>query len=84
MIQLHDPYFQNWYKNDDIKKWYHCSIQKNTINKLLLEYCEIVQWMNENIENCIKHSRWRINENQEIDFKFRYERDYILFLLRWM
>lgn len=73
--------FSHWYENDK-PKWYFYSKQ-NGIDKLNYKECqEIINWIYENIDGCIKHSRWQYNDGK-LDVKFRYERDYILFVLRW-
>ena len=42
----------------------------------------IIEWVYLHIDNPERHVRWRLVEDT-ICFKFRYERDYILFTLRW-
>lgn len=42
----------------------------------------IIEWMYEKIDNPERHARWvRLEDSSR--FRFRYERDYILFTLRW-
>ncbi len=46
-------------------------------------YLSILDWIEENIQGAIKHSRWTRHSDGHFRFKFRYERDYIWFRLRW-
>lgn len=46
------------------------------------EHVEIVKWLYENIDMPERHCRWTTNAFESI-VKFRYERDYIHFRLRW-
>ena len=45
-------------------------------------YVEVVDWLYDNIENCERHCRWRWRAD-DILVKFRYERDLLVFTLRW-
>lgn len=45
-------------------------------------YCAIVGWLEKNIPMHYRHARWTTDE-EGIKVKFRYERDYLLFVLRW-
>ena len=52
------------------------------------EHLEIVKWMHDNIDNIERHCRWAWFTNVgahrgQCIYKFRYERDYIFFKLRW-
>jgi hypothetical protein len=72
--------FNHWYE-DENNRWHHVFVPIN--NKEIKEfYTEIIAWLYENVDNCLRHSRWRYNETG-IDVKLRYERDYIMFTLRW-
>lgn len=58
--------------------WYEVILQNLTRHKHRL----VVEWLYEKIDKCERHTRWvRFDECSK--FKFRYERDYILFTLRW-
>lgn len=64
-----------WYE----KKWDHFDfIDINVID----HYTDIVDWIQQNVECPERHARWTIDVNS-ITFRFRYERDYLNFLLRW-
>ena len=59
--------------------WYECSVRAENIDK----YDEMTQWLLNNIGKYKRHCRWCVTDVNVISFKFRYERDYILFTLRW-
>ena len=59
--------------------WYECSVRTEDIDK----YDEMTQWLLNNIGKYKRHCRWCVTDVNVISFKFRYERDYILFTLRW-
>jgi hypothetical protein len=46
------------------------------------KYCDIVYWIQENIPMHYRHTRWTADE-ERIRVRFRYERDFIMFTLRW-
>jgi hypothetical protein len=46
-------------------------------------YFEILDWIRDNIDMPYRHSRWRWYEFY-VEVKFRYEKDYIMFKLRWL
>lgn len=60
------------------ENWYTCDIE----NIGSFKHLEIVKWLYESIDNPERHCRWIRNINSSA-FRFRYERDYILFTLRW-
>lgn len=72
--------FQHWY--DDKLKW-HRAVITFSENVSDMKYAEILQWVYENVDNPLRHSRWRLIENC-VEILFRYERDCILFTLRWL
>jgi len=50
----------------------------------IYRYRDMLQWLYSTIDNCEKHAKWTISESgYDVTFKFRYERDYTLFTLRW-
>ena len=59
--------------------WYECSIRAEHIDK----YVEITDWMVSNIGKYKRHCRWCVTDTNIVRFKFRYEKDYIMFTLRW-
>ena len=58
--------------------WHSITIE----NTHSFKHLEMVTWLYEHIDNPERHTRW-IRFNNSSGFKFRYERDYILFTLRW-
>jgi len=79
IISIHNlPVY--WWSNDK-PKWHHVTIDGQEywpLDKLN----EILNWMEINIDNPKRHCRWRMFQNY-LEFKFRYERDVILFKLSW-
>jgi hypothetical protein len=59
--------------------WYECAVHAKHINK----YLEIIDWVYANVGKCERHCRWYVSDTSTVNFKFRYERDYIMFTLRW-
>jgi len=58
--------------------WYQASSRIENSD----EHIEVVEWLYKNIDNPERHCRWTRILNESI-VKFRYERDYIHFRLRW-
>ena len=65
------------YFNENIN-WYQRIVPINNIS----HYTDIIEWIYANIENPERHSRWYLNE-RNIYVKFRKERDFFWFALRW-
>jgi len=69
------------YFNWDNKNWYYYSMPCGTINDLG-KFEEILDWISEKVDMPYRHARWRINQDEDkLEVKFRYTRDYILFKL---
>jgi len=64
---------------DETNKGWHTIIIENTQS---FRHLDMVNWLYDRIDNTEKHSRWVRLQNSS-GFKFRYERDYILFTLTW-
>lgn len=84
-MRYHNYNYKGWeYTNNG---WYEFTI-KNTYEgwngtiKFEEIYNEIVQWLYDNIANCERHARWIIL-NDSIHVKFRFEKDYSWFTIRW-
>jgi hypothetical protein len=77
MIIEHYDYAVGW-KNTK-PGWHECTVHVKHLDK----YNEIVKWLETNIGKHERHCRWGITDDDLISFKFRYEKDYILFTLRW-
>jgi len=70
---------QHWFY--DKLKWYTARVLISE-NFTAKDYIEILDWVANNIQNPYRHCRWRIDTDY-IEFKFRYEKDYLLFALSW-
>lgn len=65
--------------------WYECKLLNNESpysSNYIQRYCDVVYWLKEHIPMCYRHTRWTADETG-IRVRFRYERDYIMFTLRW-
>jgi len=79
-----------WYENNkewaDVKPgWYQHTIPLPELSKhsdFVTWYGDILDWVYDSIPNCERHCRWAFDENL-FCIKFRYERDYLLCVLRW-
>jgi len=56
--------------------WYQASAN-------VKHYTEIMKWLENNNSKFRRHTRWITIDDGEMKFKFRYEKDYIMFTLRW-
>jgi hypothetical protein len=77
MMYEHYDYNVGW--ENTKPGWHECIIRINNITK----YNEMVKWLENNIGKHERHCRWSITNYDVCNFKFRYERDYIMFTLRW-
>lgn len=71
---------------DHVKGWAGTNPGWHEVNKYPVSdknYEEMVEWMYESLDNVEKHARWFLYD-KNASFKFRYERDYIWFKLRWL
>ena len=59
--------------------WYKASIRVETHTK----FEELLRWMGENLPGHKKHTVWRLTDGGHFEIRFRYERDYEWFVLRW-
>jgi hypothetical protein len=63
--------------------WYEFKIYLNDSVSHELKYIEsIIDWVYNNIDKCERHARWAVT-NESFNIKFRYQRDYMMFVLRW-
>lgn len=51
-------------------------------SRLLEDYTDRVAWILENVDGAHRHAQWWLPGNYA-EFLFRYERDYIRYILRW-
>ena len=77
MIYEHYDYDAGW--ENTKPGWYECTVRA----KHLAKYNEIIKWLETNIGKHERHCRWCVTDDDIVSFKFRYERDYIMFTLRW-
>lgn len=62
--------------------WYEVNFHIQNPRETVTRHTEMLQWIYDNIGKCEHHCRWYYNGNY-LHFKFRYERDYLWFKLRW-
>lgn len=63
--------------------WHEFYISNNDPIHLVSDKIQdIYEWIYKHVDNCEVHARW-ILTNEGLYLKFRYERDYIRFVLVW-
>lgn len=74
--------FDHWVENKN--GWYTFTVDEPTLHGVawLKHIRSIIHWIIENIEGAEKHCLWKTEPGVFI-CKFRHERDYIRFVLRW-
>ena len=82
MSQTNDAVVFNYY--DYNKGWEQTNPGWHEIEVLSgpLKHTEMVSWLYDHVDGTERHTRW-IRFAESSGFKFRYERDYIMFTLRW-
>lgn len=74
----------HWYHKDDVLGWHEFTVENNF--DIMTDYFElydsILNWIKTSVENPDRHARWIIRQ-EYITLKFRYERDYLMCVLRW-
>lgn len=72
----------NYY--DYTRGWDHTNVgwHEIVLNISYAKHLEIIVWIYEKLDKPERHSRW-IRFSDGSGFKFRYERDFILFTLSW-
>lgn len=75
---------QHWDEKQS-KGWHEHTntIRPNSLIDTLEKYADIIDWIQNSIDQPFRHARWRINQNLCIQTRFRYERDFIIYSLRW-
>jgi len=63
------------YKN----KWYTTKIRIESPQK----FQEVISWMNDNLQGHKKHTVWRLTDGGWFEIRFRFEKDFEWFVLRW-
>lgn len=84
MSEADDYLTINWCETEKLK-WHLFTISINNFDDYIdyvTKYENIVKWIRNNVSGHLKHTRYDINE-KEIRVRFRYEKDFILFLLFW-
>lgn len=76
-------YVGHWNEKEN-KNWYKFQFSSNkyTTVEFYKLYDEIVAWMQQGLDNPYRHARWQLTL-EHITVKFRYERDYLRFILTW-
>ena len=59
--------------------WYKATIRVENHDK----FSDLMRWMHTNIQGHRKHTVWRLTDGGYFEIRFRYERDYEWFVLRW-
>ena len=74
----------NWPKKDK-PNWHSYSIGGiPTLDEMLSLYEKISDWIIETVDGPYRHALWKIDINDlTIKVRFRYERDFINFVLKW-
>jgi hypothetical protein len=79
-----DNYYHKDFRHDK-PGWYHIDLFETEIGTSKLDklQADVIQWMYETVDNCERHCRW-YRTQEGMCLKFRYERDYIWFKLKWL
>lgn len=79
----HETVAIHWYTSEK-SGWYEYRIDRThpTSFEWLNHYDAIVNWLLENIDMPYRHARWMLHP-EHAQFRFRYERNYLQFILRW-
>lgn len=77
------------YSNQTIEeshpKWYTFKMASEDIgwDRYAEKYIDIVHWLYDTIGKCEHHVVWGRTIDEEMIVRFRYEKDYLHFMLRW-
>jgi hypothetical protein len=73
----------NWFDKQK-PGWYEYKIIRDdvSVHDWVSKYYTVVSWILENIEMPYRHVRWTLYDEYAV-YCFRYERNYLVFLLRW-
>lgn len=75
---MYYDYTKGWENTN--KGWYEVVVENVNVDK----HINMVAWLYSAIDKPETHARWIIVDVSKSAFKFRYERDYIMFVLRWL
>jgi hypothetical protein len=62
--------------------WYEVILHIENPPETIKRYEDTIQWIYDNIQGYHKHCRWHYAGNY-LKYKFRHEKDYLWFKLRW-
>lgn len=62
--------------------WYQLTIVIEGPRESILKYLETIAWLGRHVDGYHKHVCWMYAGNY-LKYKFRYERDYVWFKMRW-
>ena len=70
--------------NCDDSNWHHYEYDTTEldIDDAVNKYMEMLEWVENNIDGYYKHCKWQMTA-ELIKIKFRHEKDYFYFILRW-
>lgn len=76
-------YNNHWYKQEKAG-WYEWTITRHhtDASAWINFYVGIVGWIYCHVDGYCKHARWILNPETAV-FRFRYERDFLQFILKW-
>ena len=65
--------------------WYTFKVHAEQFewSKYVERYFDIVDWLYESIDKCEKHVIWGNSDSDCMIIRFRYEKHYLHFMLRW-
>jgi hypothetical protein len=70
----------NW--DDSNWHYYEYNTTNLDIDDAVNKYMEMLEWVENNIDGHYKHCKWQMTD-ELIKIKFRHEKDYFYFMLRW-
>lgn len=76
--------WSNWYVKEK-QGWYTYAYKDHEDLPALYsrdKYAAMIDWIIEHVPGPYRHARWRYTIDG-IQIKFRHEKDYLLFMLRW-
>lgn len=62
--------------------WHELQLYVAEPAETITKHLDILKWIYDNIGKCEYHCRWMYNGNY-LHYKFRYEKDYLWFKIRW-
>ena len=65
--------------DNKVERWYKAKIKILSTEHL----DQVIIWIHNNIDGYNKHCDWKFIEDGYLDLRFRHEKDYEWFILRW-